>query len=286
MDKLKLGSGKALRTEALAETALPVPYDPAAMPGACVLGTDGQIYASIQLPDSGLYEWSRLVAQSAGGGVLINISQVQIFNAGLTIGGTVGPLGVATGPARLLLVPAVEPEVGVTTGALGRLEFCSRRALEEDNQLASPVTLRATAAVTEAGWSETNHPTSLNINCMDANTPNHTIRGVFRYDGSFDVNGALAQLHFRVTADGKVLIGNTTGTERLSVTGNIQLTNTADSYKVGADNVVGSRKTGWAAPTGTATRTAFATSTVTTADLAERVKALIDDLTSHGLIGA
>jgi len=54
----------------------------------------------------------------------------------------------------------------------------------------------------------------------------------------------------------------------------------------GANAVVGSRKTGWGAPTGTATRTAFATGSVTTAQLAERVKALIDDLTAHGLIGA
>jgi hypothetical protein len=88
-----------------------------------------------------------------------------------------------------------------------------------------------------------------------------------------------------LTSTGNLRIGNTTGTERLSVTGNIQLTNTADSFKVGTNNVVGSRKTGWAAPTGTATRTTFATSTVTTAQLAERLKALIDDLTSHGLIG-
>lgn len=50
--------------------------------------------------------------------------------------------------------------------------------------------------------------------------------------------------------------------------------------------VVGTRKTGWAAPTGTATRTTFATSTVTTTQLAERVKGLIDDLIAHGLIGA
>ncbi|MDX0297972.1 hypothetical protein GOC49_04480 [Sinorhizobium meliloti] len=46
------------------------------------------------------------------------------------------------------------------------------------------------------------------------------------------------------------------------------------------------KPTGWGAPTGTATRTTFATGTVTTAQLAERVKALIDDLTSYGLIGA
>jgi len=49
--------------------------------------------------------------------------------------------------------------------------------------------------------------------------------------------------------------------------------------------VVGSRKTGWGVPTGVATRTTFDTAAVTLPQLAERVKALIDDLTSHGLIG-
>lgn len=52
--------------------------------------------------------------------------------------------------------------------------------------------------------------------------------------------------------------------------------------------VVGARKTGWTAPTGTATRTTFDTATVTLSVLAEHVKALIDDLhatAGHGLIG-
>jgi hypothetical protein len=56
--------------------------------------------------------------------------------------------------------------------------------------------------------------------------------------------------------------------------------------QVSGTQVVSNRVTGWASPTGTATRTAFDTSTVAVADLAERVKALIDDLTAHGLIGA
>ncbi len=50
--------------------------------------------------------------------------------------------------------------------------------------------------------------------------------------------------------------------------------------------VIGPRKTGWGTPTGTATRTTFDTATVTTAQLAERLKALIDDLILHGVIGA
>ena len=53
-----------------------------------------------------------------------------------------------------------------------------------------------------------------------------------------------------------------------------------------ATKVVGARKTGWTALTGTATRTAFDTTTVTLEQLAERVKAHLDDDISHGLIGS
>ena len=59
-----------------------------------------------------------------------------------------------------------------------------------------------------------------------------------------------------------------------------------DGFKTGGLRVVGERATGWGAPTGTATRTSFATSSVTLEQLAQRVKALVDDLTTHGLIGA
>lgn len=47
-----------------------------------------------------------------------------------------------------------------------------------------------------------------------------------------------------------------------------------------------STATGWSVATGTPTRSTFATGSVTLPQLAERVKALIDDLISHGLIGA
>ncbi len=57
-------------------------------------------------------------------------------------------------------------------------------------------------------------------------------------------------------------------------------------FRVAGVRVVDARKTGWASPTGTATKTTFDTTTVTTSQLAERLKALIDDLASHGLIGS
>jgi hypothetical protein len=55
--------------------------------------------------------------------------------------------------------------------------------------------------------------------------------------------------------------------------------------QINGTQVLSTRKTGWTAATGTATRTSFATSTVTTAALAQAVKALLDDLISHGVIG-
>lgn len=76
------------------------------------------------------------------------------------------------------------------------------------------------------------------------------------------------------------LIG-TNLTNRLLATGGLQ---------VGATQVVGPRITGWALPTGTLSRATFDQSTVTTAQLAQRVAALITDIygsgSGHGLIGA
>jgi hypothetical protein len=55
--------------------------------------------------------------------------------------------------------------------------------------------------------------------------------------------------------------------------------------RVNGTQVVSTRRTGWGVFAGTATRTAFNTKSVTLPQLAERVKALIDDLKTHGLIG-
>jgi len=57
------------------------------------------------------------------------------------------------------------------------------------------------------------------------------------------------------------------------------------ALKAAGTQVVSTRKTGWTAATGTATRTTFDTATVTTELLAQRLKALLDDLILHGLIG-
>jgi len=65
------------------------------------------------------------------------------------------------------------------------------------------------------------------------------------------------------------------GTQRVAV----------NNVGVGFNNAAAVARPTYAAPTGTATRTTFDTATVTTAQLAERVKAMIDDLRVYGLFG-
>lgn len=74
-------------------------------------------------------------------------------------------------------------------------------------------------------------------------------------------------------------------TGNLTPSGNLYLPSGKALYNAG-NQVVGARRTGWAADTGTALRTGFDTATVTLAQLAGQVMALKQDLTTHGLIGA
>jgi len=71
-------------------------------------------------------------------------------------------------------------------------------------------------------------------------------------------------------------------------TGKIEFVNpmTADSYEVSDVKVVGARQTGWTAATGASSRLGFDTASTNTTQLAKNLKALIDDLIAHGLIGA
>ena len=81
---------------------------------------------------------------------------------------------------------------------------------------------------------------------------------------------------------GNVGIGSTAPTEKLAVLGNINLSGV---YKVGGTQVLGTRKTGWGAPTGTLNRAAL-TNASTQAQFNQALMALITDLVSHGAIGA
>lgn len=107
--------------------------------------------------------------------------------------------------------------------------------------------------------------------------------------GNLTVAGTLGVAGLAAFSQGVQVIGSTTSTAAVTagagaeaaalvpgVTPNVQLAGT---------QVVGPKITGWGAPTGAATRTTFDTATVTLPQLAERVKALLDNLVTHGLIG-
>lgn len=95
---------------------------------------------------------------------------------------------------------------------------------------------------------------------------------------------------------GKVRFASGAGysTVQAGETGGIDISHSSDvnlgfldvrkEIRVNGVKVVGERATGWDGMGGTATRTSFQTSTVTTEQLAQRVKALIDDLQAHGLL--
>ncbi|HYN45764.1 MAG TPA: hypothetical protein VES64_03645 [Allosphingosinicella sp.] len=77
--------------------------------------------------------------------------------------------------------------------------------------------------------------------------------------------------------------GSASGLASLSVIGDADV---GGSYKIDGVKIAGNRITGWGTPTGAASRTTFDSGATTVSQLAQRVKALIDDLRTHGLIGS
>ena len=277
LDKIRTGTGRRFRTEGLQETTLPIPYDAAAMPGATVLGTDGQAYQSVK--SGNVYIWSRPLGVLQTGEIYFGLGTQRSDIQRTAKPGFQFESSVPDSPDKSRLA-LIRNDNSSATGHSGFFLCRSRGAtpgavtIVQDGDTIGSISWQGADGVQLLA--------GMNVRGRVDGAPSFDIMPVRLDVGSAAVGGLAVTLK----DNGNLLLGNTTGTERLSVTGNIQLTNTADSFKVGTNNVVGSRKTGWAAPTGTATRTTFATTTVTTEQLAERVKALIDDLTSHGLIGA
>lgn len=105
-------------------------------------------------------------------------------------------------------------------------------------------------------------------------------------NGGFGNNTA-DNVHVQVRGAGNMVAATTPFFRCVTSGGTVRFDILEDGFvKIQGNQVLSTRKTGWGAPTGTATRSTFATGTVTLPQLAERVKALIDDLTSHGMIGA
>jgi hypothetical protein len=299
LDKLRTASGRKLRGEALTETALPVPYDAAATPGAIVLGTDGKLYASIKNPASAPYAWQSLPA--SGTEMVDVVGSLKVTNNLIAATGE-GRVLIGSGVVEtsVLLDGTIIPRLQITDDA-GEVSLACTRFFSTSGKPPRIVFQRGRGTLADR-QSVASGGTTLGqflINGWDGTQWGNAVRiqgltdlavGSSSMPGRLEVMTSPAGtrepvLRLTINSLGNVQINNTTGTERLSVTGNIQVTEATNGFHVGANQVLGSRKTGWAAPTGTATRTTFVTSTVTTEQLAERVKALIDDLTTHGLIG-
>ena len=85
-----------------------------------------------------------------------------------------------------------------------------------------------------------------------------------------------------IKGGGNVGIGTASPSQKLDVNGSAKAT----SFFVGANQVVSAQRTGYTPSTGTLSRGAFNTETVTLLELARQFHALRTDLTTHGLIGA
>lgn len=101
MNNIRTASGRELRSAGLIETPLPFAYDPTALPGARVLGDDGQIYESMKDWVTGVYEW-KVRAQGEPGPALElqkSVSHIQWRVEGSTAAWTdLVPLTELTGP--------------------------------------------------------------------------------------------------------------------------------------------------------------------------------------------
>lgn len=95
-------------------------------------------------------------------------------------------------------------------------------------------------------------------------------------------------LNVNMGASGFLIINNPAGAQRFTFDqyGGFNMPNNG-VVKINSTQVIAQRDTGWTAMTGTADKsTAYATSTVTLAQLAGRVMSIQAALTTHGLIGA
>lgn len=112
-------------------------------------------------------------------------------------------------------------------------------------------------------------------NVLDGAGPARAGRcGVFNTDGN-----TIGLIETFTGGNGcRLYLSTPTNTAILSATGR--------TLSFNGTQVLTSRQTGWAAPTGTLSRATFDQSTVTLAQLAQRVAALIVDITTHGAIGA
>ena len=208
----------------------------------------------------------------------------------LSVDGSITATGVALGgaPAGTVAFSAIsnglaEPQLSLKNNYNGNSGYCPFIVLAKERGTGGAVQSQDRIfQILGRGHDGTELKSVAGIQAVvDGSVSTGVVPGRLVFTTADSVTGA-DTTRMTIKPSGRVGIATTSPGHPLDVAGDI---NTSEQYLVDGTQVVGNRATGWAAPTGTATRTTFATSTVTTAQLAERVKALIDDLTTHGLIG-
>ncbi len=223
---------------------------------------------------------SGTISSSRIGNGAITLARMANLAANSVIGNNTGSSAVPVALTQAQLTAMIDDFTSALSGAVPASGGGTTNFLRADGTWASALTGAALLAgnQTFTGNNTFNNPVICaqfngvgdrsRFTTPDAVTSRMTLnQGSFGQSIVFDFSGGVS--HSLTTGGG-------------SFTGFV---NGSTELRVASTKVVGTRATGWAAATGTATRTTFATSTVTTAQLAERVKALIDDLISHGLIG-
>ena len=182
LDRIRTGTGRRLRTEPLHETPLPILYDPAAMPGAMLLDASGAPFISRSEFQTG-YAWAQVVTR---------FSDQRSIRMGFS-SNSQHPFfllqrnrGSVFGPSAILS--------GDILGDYAWSGFITN-------------TIQPTLAVLRASVDGVVSSTSAPTRLQAFVTP----------PGS--ITPALA---FTVTPLGNLLVGNTTGTEKVDVTGNIK----------------------------------------------------------------
>lgn len=253
--------------------------------GGQSIGVHGRAYAS--LAESQVWGgWS--YAWSAAGYVPHTVigHEINIVNKGVDGG---WKLNAGVGSHRGLVVVSADGSNPITHGVyIGANSAAPNGFMHTGLQIEGAGIMPSDAAMSSSSVAN-NEYIRLDGNAVAASAST----GIRLRGGRFRVGLSLAEATYDSNVaihmgDGhRIAVGAGPGVSRYvefnSTTAQFNLSNLAIAFA--GLQVVSARKTGWGAPTGTATRTAFATSTVTLPQLAEVVKALVDDFRSHGLIG-
>jgi autotransporter-associated beta strand protein len=228
-------------------------------------GTAGRV---AQWNDSNTIEAATLIKSGAG---LLTLSAASAYT--LTVSGSInldgsgaasGDVLTYNGTRFVAQAPAASVGGSGTTGRMA--QWASSSALEAADLIKSGAGVLTLSAASTRTLTVSTTGTAIVSN--DPRNPNE----VAIYVSNYAVGGNPGLTY-------------NTGSNLLTVDNVVDIIS-GGAYRVGGTQVLGARRTGWSGWTGTATRSSKATSTATTQNVAEALKALIDDLISHGVIGA